>query len=140
MSTMHVGFTGTQVGMTQAQEDLVWSWLLRLADAVIGHHGDCVGSDEDFHRIGRAIGIGLRIHPPTDESRRAFCEGADVTYPAKPYLARNRDIARTCSVLLATPRQAGEVLRSGTWSTVRAARRLGRGVVVFHPDGSITAL
>ena len=32
--------------------------------------------------------------------------------------------------------QEGERLRSGTWATVRYARKKGRRVIVVRPDGS----
>ena len=50
----------------------------------------------------------------------------------KPYLDRNRDIVDACEVLLATP-DGPERLRSGTWSTVRYARKIGKPVEVRLP-------
>jgi predicted Rossmann fold nucleotide-binding protein DprA/Smf involved in DNA uptake len=41
-------------------------------------------------------------------------------------------------VLVACPREEhGEETRSGTWSTVRYARRVGRPVIVVRPSGRI---
>lgn len=57
-------------------------------------------------------------------------------HPCRPPLERNRTIVDECEVLVACP--AGpEVTRSGTWSTIRYARRIGRPVVIIYPDGSV---
>ena len=49
-----------------------------------------------------------------------------------------RDLEYSRTVLIAAPaEQEGERLRSGTWATVRYARRLGRRVVLVCPDGSL---
>ena len=39
-----------------------------------------------------------------------------------------------CEVLLATPK-GPEKLRSGTWATVRYARKVGKRIVIIEPDG-----
>lgn len=149
MIELHMGFTGTERGMTPRQEAAVRAWLetLRWASrprpelgiagrAVVGHHGDCVGADEEFHRICREMGFEVDVHPPDNPRRRAFCMDFRRRYPEKPYLARNRDIARCSSVLVAAPHEAQEVVRSGTWATVRAATALDRAVIIYLPDGS----
>lgn len=126
-----VGFSGTQNGTTREQEVWLAQRLLALAATEL-HHGDCVGADATAHRLGRFLGLRVVIHPPLDESRRAFCPDADEVLPRKPYLDRNRDIVDACEVLLATP-DGPERLRSGTWSTVRYGRRVGKSVEVRLP-------
>lgn len=49
---------------------------------------------------------------------------------AESYMARNVRIVADCDVLLAFPYDSGEELRSGTWATVRRARKARRRVVV----------
>lgn len=39
--------------------------------------------------------------------------------------------------MIATPSSKEEELRSGTWSTVRYARKLRRPVTLIYPDGSV---
>jgi hypothetical protein len=41
-------------------------------------------------------------------------------------------------VLLAVPKGMIEELRSGTWSTIRRAKKHGINVVICWPDGSVT--
>lgn len=138
---MDVGFTGTQRGMTVEQ----WNTLCRMLNVRAPgtlHQGDCLGSDH--HAVGAACllrhqhGVVFRIicHPPDNSSKRAFAF-ADEVRPALPYLTRNKNIVHACQELIATPYEADEQLRSGTWSTVRYARRLGKPVHVILPDGSV---
>lgn len=133
-----VGFTGTRNGMTEQQKTAVRS-LIRL-EVVSGevHHGDCIGADEDFHNICYSENIPIFIHPPINESKRAFCEDAIEVYPAKEYLERNYDIVDCSEVLIATPIGYVEELRSGTWATIRYAREQSKPVYVVFPDGSLS--
>lgn len=137
---MHVGFTGTQYGMTEAQETTLQRLLTELPNAPhVLHHGDCVGADEQAHMIAGQLGFTTMGHPPVNESKRAFtvCTG---WRQAKEYLVRNRDIVGECEVVFATPAQAGEQLRSGTWATVRYARLLHRPVHIIAPDGTVRTI
>lgn len=52
------------------------------------------------------------------------------------YLKRDDALAEACDILLAFPRNGFEIMRSGTWATVRRARKANR-IIVFYPlDGS----
>jgi hypothetical protein len=62
---------------------------------------------------------------------------APQTHELKPYLARNKDIVRATEMLVAAPAQDIEQLRSGTWSTVRFARKMERAVWVILPTGTV---
>jgi predicted Rossmann fold nucleotide-binding protein DprA/Smf involved in DNA uptake len=57
--------------------------------------------------------------------------------PEKPYLARNRDIVLETIALIAAPAEPLEQIRSGTWSTVRFAKKQGKTVILILPDGTI---
>jgi predicted Rossmann fold nucleotide-binding protein DprA/Smf involved in DNA uptake len=61
----------------------------------------------------------------------------DRIYVPRPYLVRNRDIVDVCNLLLATPGGTVEQLRSGTWATIRYARRIGRPVWIVFPNGEV---
>ena len=54
---------------------------------------------------------------------------------ARPQFAlkRNCDIVLAGVELIACPHQMSEVLRSGTWSTVRFARKIKKRVVMVWP-------
>lgn len=127
-----VGFTGTRKGMSRRQKSLV-RYFLQICRPTVVHHGDCIGADAEFHDIVEALdsSIAIHIHPPDDPKARAFKSG-DVVWSPKPYLERNLDIAVCCDFLIAAPSQNKEVLRSGTWATVRYARNFGKSVILIH--------
>jgi hypothetical protein len=143
---IHIGFTGTRMRLLNHQE----TWLeqqLSILDVEIRfmyhqepwlHHGDCVGADEVAHEMAAKLGWKIHIHPPLNESKRAFCRGASVTSRSKKYLARDRIIASSCSLLLAVPGtpydpkrdRPGQENRSGTWYTVLYGLENGKEVRV----------
>ncbi len=127
-----VGFTGTQHGMSESQKEQLRDWLVGLGANEL-HHGDCIGADAEADAIARELGLNIVIHPPVTEKKRAWCarEG-DVILPPLPYLERNHDIAYDTPILIACPRTRDEVLRSGTWATVRYAKKLKRNVIILH--------
>lgn len=133
---MKVGFTGTQKGMNLKQHILVQTFLEEIRWPSEFHHGDCIGADAQAHGIARELGIRVIVHPPKNFEKRAFCKEAGMCNP-KPYLERNRDIVNDTDVLIATPETSYEVVRSGTWATIRYARKTGKTVYVFFPDGTI---
>jgi hypothetical protein len=141
-----VGFTGTQEGMTDEQK-VFFKSLMREYQPTEFHHGDCIGSDTEAHDIVwdlitlEGMNCKIVVHPPEDESKRAFAgdqEIAVVVLPPKPYINRNHDIVNATDILVATPRQFTEVVRSGTWATIRYARKSRGGkVMIVRPDGVI---
>lgn len=132
---MYVGFTGSREGMTEAQKATVARLLAELQPKQ-ARHGDCVGADADFHELARQTTAKVIIHPPSNDSARAGCIG-DQILDEKPYLQRNKDIVDNSTVMIATPNTAQEQQRSGTWSTIRYARKSGKKLYVVAPDGSV---
>ncbi len=129
--------------MTLSQKSSVLHFLTYLkADAEPGevfefHHGCCIGSDEQAHELAEMLEYRIVLHPPSDLSKvmkldfdKYLCHGQ------LPYLKRNRVIATEYDVLIATPFEAAEIVRSGTWATVRYARQAGTGVVIAWPTGT----
>lgn len=133
---MRLGFTGTQQGMTPRQRDSV-RLVLSSRSFSEAHHGDCVGADQDFDTLAHDLGIPVVVHPPEDPRKRAFVSGYAKIRVERPYLVRNTEIVTDTDTLVATPKGDREELRSGTWATVRQARRQGRRVIVIWPDGRI---
>jgi hypothetical protein len=76
------------------------------------------------------------IHPAFIADQRAFKSAQDIRKP-KPPLVRNKVIVRETELLIAAPAEAMEHHRSGTWSTVRHARKLGRAICIIRPDGTL---
>lgn len=145
---MHIGFTGTQKGMTDFQKKEVAMILLFHKPFFIvkddkpssitfenyqAHHGDCIGADAEFEQLAKEYGFTTCAHPASDTgNKRAYCK-SDIVLPAKPALKRNKDIVDTADVMIATPGQKGEVLRSGTWATIRYARKCGTPIHIIYP-------
>lgn len=143
---MKVGFTGTKQGMTVVQEDSVGHLVDSFTDEwfgldrIFGHHGDCIGADAQFHDIllrcwpDRSY---IVIHPPKNDKYRAFCHHFNEIREPKDYGVRDKDIVKETDVLIATPRGFGEELRSGTWMTIRIARKLNKDIYIIWPDGKV---
>lgn len=140
MVNLHVGFTGTQHGMTPAQAAAVRSILWNLKPTY-GHHGVCIGSDEQFHRICRdELDLQVFGHPPVDTKKMAQLQPFEFyfMYPPQQYITRNHKIVSGSKVMIATPREYNEQLRSGTWATIRQCHRVRRQLHLVWPNGNIT--
>jgi hypothetical protein len=131
---MIVGFTGTRKGMNSAQKKTFTEVLENIWVAEF-HHGDCVGADEQADKIIKKLyGKTSVIHPPDSPKNRAYCSG--IVLPTKPALERDRDIVDVSGMLIATPLKSKEEIRSGTWHTIRYARKRSKPVVIIYPDGT----
>lgn len=130
-----LAFTGTRRGMTPEQQQAVRGLLRQFYSGWDVVHGDCVGADADFHALALQNGSAVTLRPCTLTAQRAFCQGAAVTFEPEAPIARNHKIVDGGSVLLATPGEDGEVLRSGTWATIRYAQKQKKPVVVVWPNG-----
>lgn len=137
---MKLGFTGTASGMTRAQKATFYHKVLRRSGLIIAefHHGDCVGADAESHAMVRNENPNIHIvgHPPSNPIKRAWCQ-CDELMPEYPYLQRNHHIVDAVDEMVATPSGFTEVLRSGTWATIRYAKKQGRNVHIIWPDGLI---
>lgn len=130
-----LGFTGTRYIPTKYQFGALHQLLdtyIEGGEPVRGHHGGCVGADAAFHRMCVQRGMFMVLHPPTD-SRRQGIIIADEVRPRFPFLVRNHHIVDATDVLIAMPAQAQEILRSGTWATVRYARKNNFSVIIIPP-------
>jgi hypothetical protein len=62
---------------------------------------------------------------------RGFNKG-DIELEPKSYMARNDEIVKFSDILIGCPTDVNtEVLRSGTWSTIRKAKKAGKIVILF---------
>lgn len=135
METIKIGFTGNRHGLSHEQEEQIKSILDKYSNIVVSH-GDCVGSDTDFHKLCIKYKethldktIMIHIFPPNNPTLRAFNQ-ADLLMEEKPYLERNMNIIKNSSILIACPIDKNkEEMRSGTWSIIRQARK--KNVVVY---------
>lgn len=142
----HVGFTGTQAGMTPDQSVAVMRVLYALSEErwsspygtnpnLKFHHGDCIGADEEAACHAHGVGFTVVGHPPLEERKRAYYE-SDTTEQAKDYLTRNHDIVDASNEMIAAPKHHYEEVRSGTWATIRYAAKIKKPLTVVWPDGT----
>lgn len=127
-----IGFTGSREGMNKQQKQAllyVLCGIVHLHDEVEGHHGQCIGADEQFAMICKEIGIRTAAHPPTyDRYKSNFV--SDITFDPKPFLTRNLDIVTASELLIATPKTREREPRSGTWVTIRYAEEQSK--IIFR--------
>lgn len=146
MAITSIGFTGTQGGLAPEQRESLRTTLEKIHenDVTAYHHGDCIGADATFDELVREFdnpGSIIHIHPPTNSNKVANCKDRSPgtkqirIHIPKSYLDRNTDIVRESDMLLACPKEYGEVLRSGTWSTVRRAIKFGVPYILIFPNG-----
>ena len=132
---MNIGITGTRAGLTEHQLNTVEKILRDMKYKSMFtslHHGDCKGADESVHYIAQKLKIPIIIHPPMKSKHRAFCKGATVL-AQYPYLLRNQNIVDASDKVIALPGQDNEVLRSGTWATIRYAKKTGKELIIIYP-------
>lgn len=130
---MNVGYTGSRDGMTKEQKKLLMEFFQRNHVTVL-NHGDCIGADAQADTMAMVFGVKRIAHPPDDDKLRSFC-GSEIVMPRKPYIERNRDIVDNSYILIGCPKSKKEMIRSGTWATIRYAKRIGKPVIIFYPDG-----
>jgi hypothetical protein len=139
-SFLHIGFTGTQLGMTADQRDtlrrLLRNWSFEVVPAYKFHHGDCIGADAEAVPIARGFGYRIVRHPPVDTRKQAFAYFDETELP-EGYLERNQAIVDISDRLIVCPQQFDEIQRSGTWSTYRRMKRKpGYVIYLILPGGS----
>jgi hypothetical protein len=154
---MILGFTGTLRGMTAEQKTVAELRIAGLRPSVF-IHGGASGADTDAHHIvvhrlpPNSLPHTIEIYPEDSPLRRrhrywqrpehriaAKASGRDfIVHEAGKPLARNLIIVQRCDHLLATPDSREEKLRSGTWATIRYARKAGKPHTIIWPDGEIS--
>lgn len=114
---MNVGFTGTRKGMSPLQMTLcpkVLAWLGANNSDMAFHHGVAEGADQQAELYAQIEGYRI------------------VEYPAgRDPLARNQEIVAAVDILIAAPEKDLEELRSGTWATIRYARKRGIPIILL---------
>jgi hypothetical protein len=134
-----VGFTGTSQGMLQMQKDQVREYLnsyrVRFPQGWLEfRHGLCIGADEQAAAIAKELGWRVIAHPgfsPRNPDSRLFRSdfaGNDTVFSERPFIARDKDIVNATQEMIAAPLTAEEQIRSGTWTTVRYARKKKRKI------------
>ena len=137
-----ISMTGTRTisGLTQKQLVNFRQLIIEYRDKGYTHlnHGDCVGADAIAHSIAIGLELQVVIYPPNKVECRANCKGGNVTiHPEASYRNRNQAIVNNGHVLMVLPKHNYEQRRSGTWMTVRMARKLNLPIIICYPDGRV---
>lgn len=134
---MLVGFTGTRKGDSEEQLDqfcLVLPCFSSRRNEF--HHGGAPGADRSMAKTARAIGFDVHWHPcPGVSLDDVLVDDPDakddVWHEVFPPLVRNKIIVNDTDILIAAPFTDTEELRSGTWATIRFARKVRKPVVML---------
>ena len=134
---LKVGFTGTRHGMTKKQRDELEK-LVQEKDVGEFHHGMCVGSDEQAHAIifKKAPQANIVGHPPKAVATMAELH-CDKVLEADSWSRRNKSIVDSSDYVIATP-DTKERVGSGTWKTIRYARKKGKRIYIIHKNGRVS--
>lgn len=133
----HVGFTGTRQGMSDYQKRALRKAMEAASlDGIenVLHHGDCLGADAEAHDIAVDLGWDIVIHPPVAEYMRAYKGDGAILLPPQEYLERDRAIVDASRFIFAAPKSNKEERRSGTWFTIRYARKTSKRVILLSRD------
>ena len=130
------GFTGTRNPPASAR-DSIRLYLMTLSpmvdELVIGC---CVGVDQIVGREGRKLGFKVHGIVPANRSQvptyyRDFCTTTEHMPDDTDYMDRNQRIVDVSVDLTAFPLDSTERQRSGTWATVRRARKANKPVIIL---------
>jgi hypothetical protein len=136
----NLGFTGRKEGITESQIIMITNFV-RIINFASAIHGDCVGADACFHDIVRKEKprpkAYIEKYPSLHTDYQANKEADFINEPMKA-LVRDKIMANKSNIMLATPPTEQEILRSGTWATVRYARASPtiRKVIIIAPNGN----
>lgn len=128
---MHIGITGTRLGATDRQLNMI-RWILTELGQGSFHHGDCVGADVQAAALAKELGYNVVGHPPSNPTHRGNFPSTR-SLPPQGYFARNRAIVDSVDLLLVVPREDAWQPRGGTWFTHDYAHAVGRDLIVIWP-------
>jgi len=133
---LKVGFMGTRHGMSKKQKVELENFV-KAKEFDEFHHGMCEGSDEQAHHIVEDAHKAKIIGHPPKAMKTAVSVSCDTIMDVDTFAKRNKNIVDATDYLIATP-DAKERAGSGTWKTVRYARKQGKRIYIIHKNGRVT--
>lgn len=136
------GVTGTRHGAVKEQKASLLIRIAKITEKLDGRfepwliHGGCIGVDIQTHLICKGFGWKTWVLPGPYGPDPACCD-ADEMEENRPFIERNHLIVDRCGAMHALPDRHTEVMRSGTWATIRYARKIRRRLVIIWPDGRV---
>jgi hypothetical protein len=145
-----IGFTGIRNGMTPPQKhrfvELIDARLKLIPHILVNFvHGGAIGADEEADELfsdiiyNNSMSYNIIVWPAS-EARWRYWRKKHVTHtimPPEDPLVRNRKIVDQVEQMYATPAEMSEVLRSGTWATIRYTKSQDKALTIIFPDGSV---
>lgn len=137
---MKICFTGTRQGMSDVQRDrvaIVFQQLRRPNETSYLLHGACHGADREAHPL-----VQFREMFPSNREQRDWAnkvrQSGDIVHEINIFpIDRNHQTVDKCNAVVAAPNESNEVLRSGTWATIRYARKMKKPLYIVYPDGDL---
>ena len=132
---MIVTITGSQKGWTPEQRAFMRDVL---ANTSFLHHGACPGVDQQCH-TEFAKPHKTKAWPSNMEQLRCALHrlAQSHVHSVMPPLVRNRRMVDEAHRVYACPKEFHEIVRSGTWATIRYAKKTGKFLTIIWPDGTI---
>jgi len=138
---VNVGFTGTQNGMREDQRVAVKRLLAELYTSNDDefHYGACIGADTQAVWAALEIGYTVLAYQANNvaQSKHGLIPQDAILVTPMAALTRNKRIVDNTDILVVAPQRVSETLRSGTWATVRYARKQGKPIIYVWPDGRV---
>lgn len=145
---LDIAVTATRRGLTSPQRECAkLNLAFHLDQSIVLRHGMCSGGDTELHHIARELGVkpenGHWIEGHPGHSRNGLSShfvqtDVDLQHESLEYLARDDVMVDRCDVLWGFPGTVKPIQRgSGTWYTIRYARRIRKPLLIIYPNGSM---
>lgn len=140
-----IGVTGSRWGMDEARQGVFGYIYTRLGGHEF-HHGMCSGVDTQSHELVRTLSHTSKIvgHPPIVQGKFYTESDCDELMEPEEYLKRDKNIVDRVEVMVGVPETAEEKLRSGTWATIRYAKKMIKAdkgrckrLYIINPDAKV---
>lgn len=139
---MRVAFTGSARPLTHSQKITITARIENLPKDAFVVTGACIGVDAFVARVAFKLGLAVHTVVPANRSKvdsdwRRFATSFEEMPEGSSYRDRNtRMIDLAPDLLIGYPETEtnGRDIGSGSWMTIRIARRKGRAVEVLPLD------
>jgi predicted Rossmann-fold nucleotide-binding protein len=136
---MQIAFTGSRNYQPATDDEKVLTVLYGISRNAFLVTGGCIGVDAAVARIGTQMGFRVHTILPADRSRvdpewRIWCDTFEEMPQGTSYKDRNVRLVVLADSLIAFPSQPethNGPRGSGTWQTVRLARRANKVVTIY---------
>lgn len=133
---MRVGFTGPRYPSEHIGDRIsaALKSLNKYEDELIV--GGCTGVDELVARFGTSLGFRVHVVLPANRSRidaqwMFYCTSHEEMPQGTTYMQRNDRLVELSDQYIGFPDTPEEELYSGTWATIRRARKKGIHVTII---------